>query len=181
NLDDAGIHHEYFKLLQHGYPQLDTADKERLEQMILAGPGAEKLEQVASWANKEFGKDPEEYARGYSKHWVQKRLWMIREHLTGEAAAALQRLTDELGEPDHPEFTHWMSGMCAISPVSPMSANELRGMSPESLIDYLRDWKPSVIDYSSGTEESFGALGRAVADAAFSDLDRYGDFISEIA
>ncbi len=181
NLDDPGIHHEYFMLLQHGHPQLDPADKEQLEKMIMAGPGAEKLEQVADWAKKEHGEDPEAYARGYRKHWVQKRLWMIHEHLAGEAAAELQRLTDELGEPDHPEFTSWISGMRMMSPVSPLSANDLREMSPESLIDYLRDWKPSVSDYSRDVEESFGVLGRAVADTTLSDLDRYGDLIFVIA
>jgi hypothetical protein len=181
NLDDRGIHHEYFKLLQHGYPQLDQPDKERLERMILAGPGAERLKEVAGWANKDLSEDPEEYARGYSKHWVQKRLWMIRESLAGEAAAELQHLTAELGEPDHPEFTRWVSGMRTISPVSPVSVNELREMSHESLIDYLRDWKPSVRDYSRGVEESFGALGWVVAEATLSDLGRYGDLIFEIA
>jgi len=181
NIDHVGIHHEYFMLLQHGYPQLVLADREKLEQIILAGPGTEKLKEVADWADKEMGEDPEAYAQGYRKHWIQKRLWMIREHVAGEASAELQRLINELGEPDHPAFTHWSSGARWISSVSPNSVDELSGMTPESLIKYLRNWKSSATDYSRSTEHSIWELSGTVAEAVLSDLDKYGDLILEIA
>lgn len=181
NVDDPGIHHEYFMLLQHGYPHLDPEEKGRLEQMILAGPDAIQLKEMAERANRERGEDPEAYAKRYRKRWIQERLWMIREYLAGDASSELQLLTDELSEPDHPAFTHWSSGVRGMSSVSPIPAEELREMPPESLIVYLRDWKQGVRDYSRGIEESIEALSGQVAETILSDPDRYGDYIDEIA
>lgn len=180
NMDEVRIHHEYFKLLEYGYPHLEPADKRRLEEMILSGPSPEKLTEVATWAEKERGEDPEEYARGYTKHWRQERLWMIRSHFQGEVAGELQELTAELGEPDHPDFTSWFSGVHTISPVSPVNEDEIRTMPIGELFKYLREWKPGNRRHQF-EEESYGLLGQVVARVVFSDYEKYGDHLTAIA
>jgi hypothetical protein len=180
NMDEGGIHHEYFKLLEHGYPHLEPADKRRLEEMILSGPIPDRLAEVATWAKEERGEDPEEYARGYTRHWRQKRLWMIRHHLQGEVAVELQKLTAELGEPDHPDFTSWSYGVRAISSVSPVNEDEIRAMPLEELSKYLREWKPRD-RWPQFDEENYGSLGQVVARVVFSDYKKYGDHLGVIA
>jgi hypothetical protein len=180
NMDDVKIHHEYFSLLESGYPHLEKVDQRRLNEMILSGPTPEKLAEVSSWANKDDGEDPEEYARGYTKYWRQKRLWMIRNHLQDEVALELQKLTTELGEPDHPDFTRWSTGVDFISTVSPVDDNELRSMTVDRLLTFLREWKPSDRRHEF-KQESYGALGQIIAQVVFSDYQKYGDHLGVLA
>src|SRR6185295_10600104 len=88
------------------------------------------------------GQNSVEYTRVYSAHWKRDRLWMIRSHLQGEAAAMLQNLTEEFGEPEHPDFTSWSSGAHSVGVVSPANTDELSNMPLQELLKYLREWKP---------------------------------------
>ena len=180
NMDDVWNHHEYFKLLEYGYTHLIPNDQRLLEGMVLAGPPPEKLTLVARWTDKENGQEPEEYKRVYSEHWKRDRLWMIRNNLQGEALSVLQNLIAELGEPEHPDFTSWSTGVHYITTVSPVNIDEISAMPLQELLKYLREWKPRD-RRDRFEEEKYGALGRVVAQVVFSNYEKYGDHLSNIA
>jgi hypothetical protein len=180
NMDETGIHHEYFKLLEYGFPHLELEDQLQLEQMILAGPVPEELVKVASWAAEARDQDPVEYTRVYSQTWKRDRLWMIREHLHEEGAALLHELLAEFGEPEHPDFTSWFTGVRAVTTISPASTDEIGAMPLQELLKYLREWKPGDRLHRF-EEERYSELGRVVAQVVFSDYEKYGDYISAIA
>jgi hypothetical protein len=180
NIDDVGVHHEYFMLLQEGYAHLDGGNQHKLLQRILSGPTEDKRAEIAEWANKNNA-DRGEYIENYSKRWTRDRLWMIRDHLSAETKEELQRLLSEIGEVDHPEYTHWISGAFWVSNVSPVTEGELEEKGPEQLVEYLKEWRPSPQTRFGPEQESYGALGQQVGEVILSSLETYQDHLLAIA
>jgi hypothetical protein len=173
NLDDAGVHHEYFVLLREGFPHLSDEKQRTLLNLIKQGPARESVERIAEWAQREYGDSRDNYIRNYTRQWLLKRLWMVREHLSGEFAGLLESLVAESGEPERPEYTHWTTGAYVVSDVSPLTQEQLYVMKPDVLVDFLRQWKPEQQQDFGPKQVTKGALGQAVADVIFSDFDRY--------
>jgi len=180
NIDDVGIHHEYFMLLREGYSHLSTAGREELLKRILSGPTDQKKADVAEWAGKDET-NVSEYVGSYSRRWVRDRLWMIREHLAGRAKEELDRLLSQSGQPDHPDYTHWMSGGFAISDVSPATEQELSTKEPREFVSYLKNWKPNPQAAFGPEQESHGALAQQAAKVVFANLPAYQEHLLEIA
>lgn len=181
NLDDAGIHHEYFLLLRDGYSHLRSDEQKTLLELIHKGPPQETVERMGEWAHSQYGESRETYIQSYQKTWRQKRLWMLKENLTGEDAQVLQRLIAELAEPERPEYTHWTGDVYFVSDVSPLSREELYVMSPDNLVNFLFHWKPEREHLFGPERVTRGALGQVVADMIFSDFDRYAKQVETIA
>jgi hypothetical protein len=181
NLDDVGIHHEFFMLMQEGYPHLETTDQETLVSALCGGPPAESVAELAEWAQKERGDDPGEYAEGYSKKWIRDRLWMLKDYLTGQPAQRLKELVDELGTPEHPAFTRWSTGFYAVRDVSPITDREISQMSPDELVSYLEQWQP-IPDRRFGPERiSYKGLANVVAGDVIANPQKYADHLEVIA
>lgn len=181
NLGDVEIHHEYFVLLQRGYPYVEASDQEALVAAICNGPDQERVEALARWAQQERGADPEEYAEYYSKRWIRDRLWMIRSHLTGEPERILHELIGGLGEPEHPAFTRWSTGVHWMRDVSPITDQEISDMSPDDLVAFLKKWQPEP-DQEFGPEGvSHRGLANIVASVVVADPLKYTEQLLPIA
>ena len=181
NLEDVGIHHEYFMLLQRGYPLLDTEDQEALVAAICRGPSSERVQTLAEWAQKERGADPEEYAQHYSKRWVRDRLWMLRNYLIGQPTQMLRELVDELGKPEHPAFTRWTTGGFQVTDVSPITEQEISDMTPDELVAFLKGWRTDPAQQFGPEMLSYRGLANVVASVVIADPLRYGDDLATIA
>ena len=181
NMDDIAIHHEYFTLLENGYPHLSPNEQSQLLNVIIMGLPQEELDCIAKWPEEGSEEERAAYAQSRSKIWSRDRLWMLRDYLDGEHKNLLDQLVKEFGKPDHPDFTSWMSGGYTVSDVSPITVEDLRQKSNEELLYYLKSWRPAM-ERSFGPErESYGALGREVASLIFGDLERYQSIVTEIA
>ncbi|MGH9966363.1 MAG: hypothetical protein ACREBG_00805 [Pyrinomonadaceae bacterium] len=180
NLDNVGIHHEYFMLLQAGYQYLNYSQQRALLDLIIEGPPAETVERVAEWAQIDH-KERDEYVRIYSETWVRDRLFMIENHLEGKIRSLLDDLVRKRGKPEHAAFTHWTSGGYFVSNVSPTTTAELSRKSPNELVSYLANWQPRQESLLGPERESHGALARDAAQVILSDLASYGDSILKIA
>lgn len=184
NMDEVGIHHEYFMLLQRGYSFLLNEEKERLTRLILAGPTDQKQTEVAQWISNEdvkSGINRENYVSNYCKSWIRDRLSMIREHLEGEPKQRLEQLTSEIGMPDHAEYTHWTGGAFSITNVSPLTDDELRNKLPDELIAFLKAWRPTPDAQFGPERESRGALAHEAAEVIWGRLEQYQDSLIDIA
>src|SRR5258708_31358855 len=121
NHADVDLHHEFFLLLQDGFPYLVHADQEKLVDLITQGPPPEENEKVLQWAKQAYNEDPEEFLRHRVQSWICQRLWMIRSHLDQGPQALLQQLITELGQPEHPEFLVCSTGVFRVQHVSPFT------------------------------------------------------------
>ena len=90
-----------------------------------------------------------------------------------------EELVEELGPPAHPEFTSFTSPMW-VGPESPKTADDLKAMSIEDIVAYLKSWHPSGAFMSPSPEglsrELTGIIGEyperfAVASNRFRELD----------
>lgn len=180
NLEDIEIHHEFFALLKNGFSQLGTSEREQVVNAIMIGPSQERLDRIYNREKDESEELRRQYIDRYSKVWMRDRLWMLKDYLTAEQSALLNLLTEELGKPEHPDYTHWTSGGYFISDVSPLTATDLKAKSNEELLEYLRNWKPAPEDFGP-ERESHGALGQEAAHLILSDVERYRPIASEIA
>ena len=181
SLEDVGIHHEYFMLLQRGYPVLDGEDQETLVAAICRGPSPEPTQALAKWAQRERGADPEEYAEYYSKRWIRDRLWMVRNHLSGRPAQLLREMVDELEEPKHPAFTRWTTGGFQVTDVSPITEQEISDMTPDELVAFLKGWRTDPAQQFGPEMLSYRGLANVVASVVIADPLRYGDDLATIA
>lgn len=94
--------------------------------------------------------------------WMIERLHPVKEVLPEEWAKKYAEWADELGEPDHPDFPFYMSRAFTMSRVSPMSAEELAGMEPASVVEFLANWKPT----NGIGDPQIDDLGSSLAGAA---------------
>lgn len=180
-LNDSEIHHEFFLLLQSGFPHIKAEEQEGLISAILNGPDKQDVQDLSELAQKELGLAAQEYLITYSKSWIRDRLWMIRDYLPEQPKQLLLDLVRELGEPEHPTFLRWMSGMHQILDVSPVTEQELGQMSLGGLVDFLAQWQPEVKHQFEPDRVSHIGLASIVANLLLSDLDKYSQVLSVIA
>lgn len=180
NIDSLGMHHEYFMLLKGGFAHLTEYDQQQVLERILAGPSEQKKAKIADRANGDNA-DPPEYVEDFGKRWIRDRLWMIKDHLLSEPARELKQLLFEVGDVDHPEYTHWIGGAFWVQSVSPKSEKQLGEMAPETLLEYLQRWTPNHHKRFGPEEETYGALGQQVGEVILSNLRDFKDYLLIIA
>lgn len=123
--EDSTVAREYFLLLQECWPSLSEEVQGAYLTFVEAGP--------------EGGEDTE-----YRDRWGYSRLLPIRGHLTGEWRDRFEDLNERFGpaeEHDLPGARRFEGGF-AERP-SPISADELRAMSVEEVVEYAERWEPS--------------------------------------
>jgi hypothetical protein len=152
-LDDLEVLHEYALLMRDEYSDLSEAEQSALLAAISRGPDARK-DLSNPEAQAEFDR--------YSRIWKRNHLAMIEEKLPSDWAAVYGSLVDELGPPAHPEFATYHSPKFWTGPQSPKTRQELAGMSPEALIEYLIVWRPTR-DFMAPSPEGLGRVLEEVA------------------
>lgn len=181
NLDDSGIHHEYFMLLRDGFKHLDPLGQKQLIDMICAGPPIERSNQLAKWAHENYGADEEEYIQNRKKSWVRDRLWMLKDNLSGQQLKLLNDMVAELGEPQHPAFTRWHSGAYWVRDVSPIDKEMLSEKTAEQLVNFLEQWKPTAGTQFGQERVSYEGLANDVAILVVGNPEKYAEQLVQIA
>lgn len=181
NLDNVGIHHEFFMLLQEGYLYLEIQDQEKLAVEICGGPNPEDAQRLAAWAQQQYGADPDEYVERYSKKWIRDRLWMLRDHLVAQPKQMLNELVDDLGEPEHPAFTSWGSGPYWVQEVGPITDQEMSQMRPDELVDFLKQWRPDPNQEFGPVQISYTGMANTVASVIINNPQKYAQHLVPIS
>jgi hypothetical protein len=154
---------EVYRLLPVAFAEMDEADRERLLELVAAGPAPER---IGLPAQDLVGQD--ELIAQFQDEWRQRLL----SALEGELDESWQRLLDELrasrGQIDRPGFggviTHSFVG-----PTSPHSHDQLASMEPDELVAALRNFEPPR-EFAAPSPEG---LGRELARAVEVDPDRF--------
>lgn len=136
NYGELWVKEDFLRLLRDGYPILPEPDQQRVLDIITSVPVRETLEEGARQRSEELDEyTAEELAEESVDRWVRDRLWVIRDHLPQEKQEELDRLVNELGEPDNVlSFISTRGGF--VSQESPLSVEELEQRPPEQVIDY---------------------------------------------
>lgn len=170
-LEDPEIHHEMYQLLAAQFESSGSEVQNLVVGWLLEGPS--DVELVADRLAKQVPEEEieSELAR-YRDHWTLRRLWSIREFLDATAKARLDELTKSMGEPDHPDFLMWSTGVRAVTHVSPLSVDEIASLPFDEIARVLIEYSPP----SPSMEDSREGLAEALAGAAKANPSRFVDF-----
>jgi hypothetical protein len=165
NPHEISLLHEYAVLLREQFKRLSEEDQATIFEWIDRGPD---LARVKERYETNIGPFADDRAERYRKYWQQNRLALICDELPAPWLARYQELVRELGEPEHPEFQSYSSGV-ESGPTSPITAQELRSLSVEEVVTRIArfhaEWAPSP-SISSPTPEGLGReLSAAVAQS----------------
>lgn len=149
---DYECKHEYATLVGKRFGVLTPAEQTQWLRWIHDGPmgiDAEALD------------DPDD--PGLSEHrrsyWRFERLHWVRNYLTGEDERFYQEMLQEHGEPDMADLNVRV-GPARFGDESPMSIDELAGMTFEQAVDAVSSWKPKGSRFEgptvSGLASTFG-------------------------
>jgi hypothetical protein len=164
--DEGANNHEYVLLMERGFGLLREENKEIILKWIEEGPDLEKFKMPREqWTGK---RPSEEDVVRYKKFWQRDRLSWFKTSLTEDWKTRYELLIEELGEPQYPEFavrrsTTW------VGPTSPKSAEELRSMSIEVLVEFLKSWKPTEERMAPSPE----GLGRVLSGVIVEDPNKF--------
>ncbi|MFI5394326.1 MAG: hypothetical protein ACHQ9S_02235 [Candidatus Binatia bacterium] len=154
--------HEFALLLREQFKHLVPEKREQIVAWIKAGPDPDYPKKLHQELYSETATD--DYIEQYRKRWQLNRLALIRDDLSPDTRAHYDELATEIGEPDHPEFESYSSGV-ETGPTSPITAKELGSLSVEEAVARIArfhaEWKPSY-SISAPTPEG---LGRELAAA----------------
>jgi hypothetical protein len=128
-LRDQRMFREYGLLLQKQFSGLSEEEQGKILRLIAEGPGSG----VSGLSEEE-----KEICLGV---WQRNLLYWIKDFLSGEWQERYRELVAKYGEPEElgsPEFIRVGWG-----PKGPKSAEELRKMSVEEVIDFLKTWEPT--------------------------------------
>ena len=112
------------------FPRLDQEQKSLVFRWIGRGP---------EFRDSFTGGDEER--RKWKLHWQARRLAWIREHLDDEWKKLYARIVEELGEPEHPDFTSYTTSW--MGPTSPVRVEDVEAMSISEVLGYLASWEPT--------------------------------------
>ncbi len=181
NYADSAIHHEFFELLASGFPHLAPSSQRRVLDIITAGPSEEYLNHAVEWGLSVRPGSPEELRKMYLEVWQRDRLWMIRDALPDPEATVFAEMMTRLQQPDHPTFTSYMSSAFAVESVSPISREQMRGMSFEQIKDLLISWQPNPDHSLNEQEVNWEGLSSEIASFLKGDWPIYSNWVIPIA
>jgi hypothetical protein len=173
NYDNFEIHHEFFTLLNWGYPYLNAEEQDSLIRIILAGPDAERLVKSYDRVDKSWFPSLEKFISDNKDYWIRDRLWMIREYLDKDTADLLENLVKQYKEPEHPEFSSYMSDVQQVIEVSPYAFDYLQGLSPKELLNLIKTWKPDSTKGFVPERISYGGLANEISKVVINDPEKY--------
>jgi hypothetical protein len=160
--DDAGLHHEYWRLAATAFPSLEADEQQAFLDRLKAE--AEKGQQEAE---KENSPKEVEHAKRLARHTWLRRLTLLKEYLSEAARQDLDQLCKEFPEIEHPD--PW------TGPTSPKSVADLAGMPVTELVELLRSWQPS----DEAMDHSPEGLSRALTGAVGDAPERYAEHALE--
>ncbi|HEU4700026.1 MAG TPA: DUF4020 domain-containing protein [Gemmatimonadales bacterium] len=128
-LHDSALKHETFRLLARAYAAADEATRQAFLDAALVQP---VLEQPPT--------TPEETGiETYERY--NLLVWLARaapdSAITVDRLAAAKAATPDLEPREHPDLTHWSSGVQPVIPVSPRGVDELLALSPRAELGWL--------------------------------------------
>ncbi|HFC08359.1 MAG TPA: hypothetical protein ENJ54_00665 [Chloroflexi bacterium] len=166
--EDVGVRHEYILLLRKGFSALSPEDQHTILRWIEEGPEIKQFR--AEWQERHGQAPTEEEIDRYREIWQRDRLaWIGPENLPEDWRAQYRALVQRYGEPEHPEFPVYFT-VSEVGPRSPKTAEELKAMSVEAIVTFLKTWQPPEEMFQEPSPEG---LGRVLASVVAEEPGRF--------
>jgi hypothetical protein len=166
HFEDSGLRHEYALLAQSNFVRLDAENQAIILGWIEEGPD---MEDWKDWREEATGQRPkEEGAARAAGVWKRDQLALLGSDLPAEWKERYEELVEEVGPPDHPEFASYTRPMW-VGPESPMKFDDLKAMTAENIVVYLKSWHPSS-EFMSPSPEG---LARELSSVIAEDPERF--------
>jgi hypothetical protein len=164
--DNFGLRYEYTRLLEACFAKLPEETQQMYFSLVKSGKTAD------TWLDHEeqvTGTRPShQEGQRYVRSWQYKKIWPIRDQLSGEWQEYFEELSAEFGDLRE-EDLYPGSGPVLHVPLSPKSSGELGSMSASDLISFLKSWEPS----SGAAGPSVDGLARELEATARQDPQRF--------
>lgn len=180
SLNTLDAKNEFLLLLRNGHQYLNPQEQDVLITRISWGlpPGVKG----------QFGNESEQgevaehdlYLRHFEKRWIRDYLAMLRDCLPEEPTRLLTELIQEVGEPTTPDSPRVLYQSDYVSEVSPLTKERLASMSPDALVDFVRNWQPE-LDEHERARTTYESLADIVAEEMLLNPDKYDDAINDVA
>ncbi len=168
---DSGLRHEYYRLLEAHFGRLSGNLQSQYYELVEKGPAwrTEADEQE----NDKPHTDTIQIAAAV-RRWQRDRLWPIREFLDHAWRERLGAIVSEYGEPSHPDFVSYSTGI-QHGPNSPKSASDLKEMSVDELVEFLRRFAGESPPGGDIDEPSAEGLARILAAVVAEEPRKYAE------
>jgi hypothetical protein len=160
--------HEYKLLLQAMWARIDPEAQNSILRWIEAGP-ADIEERSANWEKEKRERPTPEQQDKYKKNWQLKKLALIHKDLEQTWKDRYRALINELGQPQHPEFSSYT--VTWTGPTSPKDKEALQALSVPELKSFLEGWQPQK-DWRGFSATPEG-LGRTLTAIVSVDPERF--------
>ncbi len=153
--DSFRFKHEWSLLLSEQFKNLSESDRQKILSWIDTEFDANG--RISSFKER-YGKVPDvTLVEGWKKRWQRDHLFFMAADLPETWKERYDRFIVEIGQPEHPDFVIWSSGVMSGS-TSPKSIEQIKAMRTEELIQYLADWKRSEDPMGESYEGLAGVL-----------------------
>jgi len=163
--DESAFRHEYFLLLRSQFTKLDAEQQSEILQLIETGPDTKIIHDDRKEISGE-GPSEEDIRKGV-EFWQLEHLAPLKDVLPEVWKRRYKDLVEKFGEPEHPEFASYSTSW--VGPTSPKTSDDLRAMSAEEIISFLKSWKPPEDHWSPSPE----GLGRVLITVIESDPQKF--------
>lgn len=170
--DNYRYQHEWSLLLSEQFKNLSLADKELILNRIDNGfDGSSAI----AYHKQRFGEHPtDQLIEGWKIRWQRDKLCFIEADLPSDWKLRYSSFLAKVGEPEHPGFPVWSSGVLSGSR-SPKTPEQLLAMPVADLMQYLGEWQPS----GEWLGDSVAGLASTLETAVKSDPDRFSEKIHD--
>ena len=132
------LHHEYVLLLKESYENLPPDKQHTILGWIESGPDLNAFQ--SNWKERTGDNASPEHIRRFKRIWQRDYLCFIAYHLAPTWREYYEELIIEHGLPEHPEFETYSESL--VGYISPLSVDEIQGMSMSEFANYLHSWEP---------------------------------------
>lgn len=180
NLNTLVPQDEFLMLIQKGHQYLTHEEQEALISSISQGLSPKVKAQLAGVNEQDDGNEKDTYVRYCEKKWIRDHLAQLKDSLPEESALLLTELIKEVGEPVTPDTPRVVVRSYHVSEVSPITKERMDSMSPDELIDFVRNWQPET-DEEGVARISYEGLAHMVAEEMLTNPEKYRKAIEEVA
>jgi hypothetical protein len=171
---------EFLLLLRNGHKYLNLQEQDVLITRISRGlpPGVKG--QLGNESEQGEVAEHDLYLRHFEKRWIRDYLAMLRDCLPEEPKRLLTELIQEVGEPATPDSPRVLYQSDYVSEVSPLTKERLASMSPDALVDFVRNWQPD-LDEHERPRTAYESFADLVAEEMLLNPVKYYDAINSVA
>ncbi len=165
--DNSRLTHEYFLLAETHGKILNKKQRGQIWSWIMSGAD---IEQLKKWKLQNGQKYTDEDGQKYVRSWRMYHL-MPFQHIDSSWQKYYDELVKEFGQPKYPTFSSWSEGG-SWGPTSGVTAEQLKKMSPEEVVTFLKTWQPPANDPLDHSREG---TGRQLTEEISSEPGRWAE------